>query len=726
IQSGEWLEFTVDVGDELVTSTGNWWFEVRASGTSEVRFSLAVDGSSLGSFNFPATGGFNQYQTYSSPGYFTLPRGQHVLRLTATGANFNLNWLRFWEVHKAYVTDVFSNSVAGRSPGDPLNGAPVESGGQIWAASPTVVFGQGEVTNQTGWQHAVATVPFDPASHAGSTAAVLEAEIDPSEVSWIGLGFSKSATGAFWSDGELWAFLRSDGRLHVKAGGLAVSLLDMAAAAPGFQAGTNRLKLSYDWGAGQVRVWLNEVEQTLAPSGLGGYVPQILHAGFHGHRQGGLAIGGLLHLDDFALGLSGPPAAPAGVQASDGTRTDGVQVTWSPASGAEAFRIYRVPEGTAGVGTALSEQVSGTSFLDRTAAPGQRYHYRVQYRLSEGVWSLISTSDLGWRQSFPHGVTSLSPVADAYVTQEMGGSNWGSSQSLRLRHFASGLARYSFLEFDVPVVSGPIRSAVLRLKARNNVVGGVSVFATSDLFWQESQINWNNWTTCSGSTFLRKTWQVQPGAEVFLDVSEAVTATGRVTIALATDFDWGGQDFWSREGSAADRPRLDVTYATSGPQRLVLQPVADAHVVQAQPNDNFGGVDFLRLRTMDFGFGHHAYLKFQVSGVLGGISSATLRMRTQENGLDQVGVYKLPDTSWTELGITWNNAPLQGALPYGQYGPVPASSWFDMPLGSLGTLLPGNGVYTVGMVTGGNVDGLDFWSRDSLCRPTLVLTTSGS
>ena len=276
----------------------------------------------------------------------------------------------------------------------------------------------------------------------------------------------------------------------------------------------------------------------------------------------------------FRVGsVSGPPA-PTGVSAANGTSEAGVAVSWSPLAGASGYRVYRAPEGAPSQLVALPHQVTTTSFVDRTTLPGQRFLYSVSAFVSGGE-TVRSATDLGWRRTFSHSTSGqLPPTADAFVGQEQPNANWGTAAALRVRHFASGVARYSFLEFNVPAGTGNIRSAVLRLKSQNVALPGVSVFNVENLDWTETGITWNNWTVGSTATFLYKTWAVPANSEVLLDVTDAVASSGKVTLGLASDFDFTELDFWAREASSAsNRPWLEVVYDTTGSQSAAAVPM---------------------------------------------------------------------------------------------------------------------------------------------------------
>jgi len=89
IRTGEWLEYTVNVA-----SAGTYTVETRvASGASGRTFRIEFNGSSIGSFSVPYTGGWQNWQTISKTGV-SLGAGTQVMRIYADSGDYNINWIR--------------------------------------------------------------------------------------------------------------------------------------------------------------------------------------------------------------------------------------------------------------------------------------------------------------------------------------------------------------------------------------------------------------------------------------------------------------------------------------------------------------------------------------------------------------------------------------------------------------------------------------------------------
>jgi hypothetical protein len=90
IRDGEWLEYT------LRTAKGTYEANLRVAspdGGASVRLSL--DGTELGSVVVPETGGWQNWQTVTLDGVELNDGAAKVLRLTADGGKFNVNWVEF-------------------------------------------------------------------------------------------------------------------------------------------------------------------------------------------------------------------------------------------------------------------------------------------------------------------------------------------------------------------------------------------------------------------------------------------------------------------------------------------------------------------------------------------------------------------------------------------------------------------------------------------------------
>lgn len=80
---------------------------------------------------------------------------------------------------------------------------------------------------------------------------------------------------------------------------------------------------------------------------------------------------------------------------------------------------------------------------------------------------------------------------------------------------------------------------------------------------------------------------------------------------------------------------------------------ADAHVVAANPNRNYGKAKTLQVDSSPL---IESYLRFRVKGVDGAVRSAKLRLWVSGSTSDGPAVYP-SGTAWSERTITWSNRP---------------------------------------------------------------------
>jgi len=107
------------------------------------------------------------------------------------------------------------------------------------------------------------------------------------------------------------------------------------------------------------------------------------------------------------------PYVPTNVSASDGTYTDKVQVSWSSASGATNYEVFRATS-PSGSKTKIGSP-SSTSFADTSAVSGQEYYYWVR-ACNTGGCSDFSTSDSGYSRVLPPSIPTNVSASDGTYT----------------------------------------------------------------------------------------------------------------------------------------------------------------------------------------------------------------------------------------------------------------------------------------------------------------------
>ena len=168
-------------------------------------------------------------------------------------------------------------------------------------------------------------------------------------------------------------------------------------------------------------------------------------------------------------------------------------------------------------------------------------------------------------------------------------------------------------------------------------------------------------------------------------------------------------------GTSIPAPTLTQP-APSTTGTVTLNPVADAYVTSAIPNTNYGVSKQIRFDASPVVNG---YLTFNVQGLGGSVASAKLRIYANSSSSVGCKVYSVPDVSWVERSITFNNAPALGNQ-IGSSGAFPGATWITI---DITPLITGNGTFSLAL-TGINGTAVSLASRESgTFVPQLVITT---
>lgn len=111
--------------------------------------------------------------------------------------------------------------------------------------------------------------------------------------------------------------------------------------------------------------------------------------------------------------------------------------------------------------------------------------------------------------------------------------------------------------------------------------------------------------------------------------------------------------------SAASNTASATTLAGSSAS-LTLAPTDDAYTRDGtNAANNYGSDTLLIVKTDSAGANRHSYLKFNL-GSVGTVTSAKLRVYGAASATTTLTAYQAAD-SWTNSGLTWNNAPVAGS-----------------------------------------------------------------
>jgi len=160
-----------------------------------------------------------------------------------------------------------------------------------------------------------------------------------------------------------------------------------------------------------------------------------------------------------------------------------------------------------------------------------------------------------------------------------------------------------------------------------------------------------------------------------------------------------------------------VPTATSSAGNLTLIPVADSYANSGSPTTNYGTATTFRVDGSPI---VRSYLRFEVQGLTGRVSRATLRIFANSAASAGVVANSLSDNSWTESTLNYNNAPPVGNA-LGSSGPVSAGVWISM---DVTTYITGNGTFSLALTTPGST-AISLASRESGANaPQLMIQTS--
>jgi Calcineurin-like phosphoesterase len=154
-----------------------------------------------------------------------------------------------------------------------------------------------------------------------------------------------------------------------------------------------------------------------------------------------------------------------------------------------------------------------------------------------------------------------------------------------------------------------------------------------------------------------------------------------------------------------------------GPTAKSFKPVADAWVDQRHPNANHGASPKLFVDgNVGRGRDLRTYLKFKVTGLVGTVDRAVLRLWVT-NPTRNGPTVAPTRTGWSAGRLTWRNRPGPTGPVVADAGALAAGRWADF---NVTALVHGNGTYAF-LLRSVSGDGLSAWSAQGVHAPRLVL-----
>ena len=158
-----------------------------------------------------------------------------------------------------------------------------------------------------------------------------------------------------------------------------------------------------------------------------------------------------------------------------------------------------------------------------------------------------------------------------------------------------------------------------------------------------------------------------------------------------------------------------ASLTTPGALTLTFAPAADAYVSEAHPNENYGTAQVLRA---DASPTVRSYLRFDVEGLTGAVTQATLRIYAESDSAGGYTVAAVAGSAWDERTITYENAPGLTAPGPESSGPFKANNWTTV---DVTPLVKGNGPVSLAIVAASNT-AIRLASRESgMAAPQLIV-----
>ncbi len=304
----------------------------------------------------------------------------------------------------------------------------------------------------------------------------------------------------------------------------------------------------------------------------------------------------------------------------------------------------------------------------------------------------------------PPSSLTFTPVADAYVDSANPTVNHGAETQVRVD--GSPVVN-SYLRFTVQGVTGTISRATLKVYANSAQTTGYTAKGVADNTWTETGLTYNN-APAIGSA-IGSSGAVTANTWTSVDVTAYVAGNGTFNLALTTS-DTTALSLASRE-AGANAPQLVIQVAST------FTSEADSYVDSANPTVNHGTETQIRTDGSPV---VNSYLRFAVQGLSGTVSKATLKVYANSSETTGYTAKRVADNTWTETGLTYNNAPAIGTA-IGTSGSITANTWTSVDVTSYVT---GNGTFSFALTTT-SATATSLASREATNKPQLIVETSG-
>jgi len=175
-------------------------------------------------------------------------------------------------------------------------------------------------------------------------------------------------------------------------------------------------------------------------------------------------------------------------------------------------------------------------------------------------------------------------------------------------------------------------------------------------------------------------------------------------------------------GTATSASNFTVNTGGGDVTSISFGPSDDGYVRSSTPTTSYGSVTALRVRKSSSD-ALNFYIKFAVSGLIGSIESAKLRLYVTDGSSDGGAMYAVSNnyagtsTAWLQSILNWNNAPPISGTALGSVSTVTVGNWVEV---DVTPAITGNGVYSFG-VKNNSSDAAYYGSKETSNRPQLMV-----
>jgi hypothetical protein len=261
-------------------------------------------------------------------------------------------------------------------------------------------------------------------------------------------------------------------------------------------------------------------------------------------------------------------------------------------------------------------------------------------------------------------------------------------------------------EVTIAVNSAIINAPIISAFAPASGTVGAAVTVTGSNFSGATEVAFNGTPATS--------FAVISATEISAAVPAGAT-TGKITVATAVGAGVSADDFV-------------ITASGGGTPPITFHPTDDAHVESINATINYGVATGLRVETNSAADVANIYLKFNVTGLSGGVQSAKLRLACTDGSDDGGSIFSVSNSytgtgaAWVESGLIWNNAPAIAGSALHAAGAVTSGQIAEFDVTAA---ITGNGVFSFA-ITSNSSNSVIYSSKEGSTIPELVIQTAST